>query len=78
MRTNRPDYMGKESIPVFRSPRTNSIVIFSIRLGEEVEILERDIKAIDNLTGAPYKNPILLHMIRFDEKIGYVNRRWLE
>ena len=78
MKTFRPDYMGKESIPVFRSPRTNSIVIFSVRLGEEVEVLESDIKAIDNLSGSPYKTPIYLHMIRFDSKIGYMNRRWLK
>jgi len=78
MITTRPAYMTREPIPVFRSPRTNSIVIFSVRLGEEVEIIEKDIKAIDNLTGSAYKNPILLHLIKYDGKIGYINRRWLK
>lgn len=73
----RPPYMSRSPIAVFQKPTTNSVVIFSVVLGTEVEILERNIRAIDQRTGAPYRNKIVLHKIRHDGKEGFVNKRWL-
>ena len=78
MKTFRPDYMAQSDIQVFQSPRVDSLVIFTIPVGKEVEVLQDNIRAIDPMTGTYFPTPITLVQIRFDGKVGYVNRRWLK
>jgi hypothetical protein len=81
--TYRPGYMNQSEIPVFQTPRIDSQVIFQIPLGELVELAHPKVfAAVDPLTDSPYfrrsGGTITLYKIRYKEKVGFVNKRWLK
>lgn len=77
MKTFRPQWMKQEPIAAFETPQIDSDIAFMIECDAEVVVIEKNIQAIDPIFGSFYKNPILLYLVEFNEKQGYVNKRYL-
>ena len=82
MKTYRPPYMDQTSIQVFQFARIDSGIVFTISLGEEVEVLEENIIPVDTVHFDPFAEKSLggikLCKVRYDGKEGYINQRWLK
>lgn len=76
MKTYRPSGMTQGPIQVFDEPDVGANIIFEIPVGREVEVISEPTRAEDPLTGSPYKNPIILLKVVYNEREGWINRRW--